>query len=84
MNLEKITLPYPPDTRRPSNCEDWGDILTIGLSLKTRDTNLPIDKQFAIYLGNNEVLTNPLNKNIEKRKIKYNSPEEMHEIWILD
>ncbi len=77
-----IKLPQPPDTRRPTGPNDWGDILTIGLHLKSRD---PKSKyQWGIYLGLNKVGIKDLSGFDIKGILNYDSNEKMHKEWILD
>jgi len=77
-----INIPNPPDTRIPINQDDWGDILTIGLHLKSRDSKSK--NQWGVYMGLNKVgIKTSMGFNIVDT-IEYNTSKKMHEEWILD
>jgi hypothetical protein len=80
--MKHIKLSQPPDTRRPTSEDDWGDVLTIGLHLKSRDPNSK--DQWAVYMGLNKVGIMPSHSFTITHIIQYDTPEAMHAIWILD
>jgi hypothetical protein len=80
----EINLPTPPGTRNPETREDWGDILTIGLCLRNKNSNIPLNDQFGIYMGLNKVGVKNFFTFMIEKEIQYNSAEEMHAVWELD
>lgn len=78
----RINLPHPKGCRHPINKDDFGDVYTIKLNLKSRDPNA--QDQFGIYLGDNKVGVKDLMTSKIIKTITYNTPEEMHSVWILD
>jgi hypothetical protein len=80
--MRRIILPQPPDTRIPTSEDDWGDILTISLHLKSRDPNS--NYKWGVYMGLNKVGIKPSNSFAIIDVIQYDTPEQMHKEWILD